>query len=58
MVNIFRFLLSVQVLSFKRGYRDNFSLSIELHETERTLARTKVVNKINIQEYPPNKGKV
>ena len=56
MVNIFRFLLSVQVLSFKRGHRDNFSLSIELHETERTLARTKVVNKINIQEYPPNKG--
>ena len=49
------FLLSVPVLSFKWGYRDNFSLFIQLHEAERSPPRTKVVNTINRQEYPLNK---
>ena len=46
------FLLSVTVLSFKWGHRENFSLFIKLHEAERMLPRTKLVNKINMQEYP------
>ena len=37
-----RFLLSVLVLSFKWGHRDNFSLFIELHEAKRTVPRAKV----------------
>ena len=56
-VYTFLFLLSVPVLTFKWGHRDNFSLFIELHEAERTLLTEQelnLVNKINLQEYPPN----
>ena len=31
-------------------------LFIELQEAERMLPRTKVVNKIDVQGYPPNKS--
>ena len=43
---------------WNRVHRDNFSFFVKLDKDEWALPGTKVINKINTQEYPPNKRQV